>query len=103
MPLGPGVRLGPYEVTSAIGAGGMGEVYRGTDTRLNRAVAIKVLGRDASLKPESRRRFEREAQAIAALNHKHICAIYDVGQQDGTDYIVMEFLEGTTLAQRLEK
>ena len=99
----PGKRLGPYEVLSAIGAGGMGEVYRARDTRLDRTVAIKVLPPHLADSPELRERFDREAKTIASLNHSHICTLYDVGHQDGTDYLVMEYLEGETLAQRLIK
>ena len=99
----PGLRLGPYEILSAIGAGGMGEVYRAKDTRLNRIVAIKVLPPHLADSPELRERFEREARTIASLNHPHICTLYDIGHQDGTDYLVMEYLEGETLAQRLVK
>ena len=103
MPILSGKRLGPYEILSAIGAGGMGEVYRAKDTRLNRIVAIKVLPSHLADSPELRERFEREARTIASLNHPHICTLYDVGHQDGTDYLVMEYLEGETLAQRLLK
>src|ERR1700674_3949927 len=99
----PGKRLGPYEILDAIGAGGMSEVYRARDTRLNRIVAIKVLPTHLADKPELRERFEREARTIASLNHPHICTLFDIGQQDGTDYLVMEYLEGETLAQRLAK
>jgi len=81
-----GAKLGPYEILSAIGAGGQGEVYKARDTRLNRTVAIKVLPAHFSDKAEMKARFEREAQAIAGLNHSHICVLYDVGHQDGTDY-----------------
>src|SRR5207237_7160899 len=88
---------------SLIGAGGMGQVYKAQDTRLNRTVAIKVLPQEISAKPEAKARFEREAQAIAALNHPNICTLYDVGEQDGTNFLVMELLEGETLAQRLER
>jgi eukaryotic-like serine/threonine-protein kinase len=98
-----GKRLGPYEVLSAIGAGGMGEVYRARDTRLDRIVAIKVLPPHLADRPELRERFEREARTVASLNHPHICVLYDIGQQDGTDFLVMEYLEGETLAQRLNK
>src|SRR3990172_9392083 len=103
MPLQSGVRLGPHEIQSLVGSGGMGEVYKARDSRLNRTVAIKVLLRQLSQQPEARARFEREAQVIASLNHPHICVIHDVGNQDGTDFIVMEFLEGETLARRLER
>src|ERR1700726_5345429 len=99
----PGRRLGPYEILSAIGAGGMGEVYRAKDTRLNRIVAIKVLPPHLAHSPELRERLEREARTIASLNHPHICTLYDIGHQDGTDFLVMEYLEGETLAQRLVK
>ena len=99
----PGKRLGPYEILSAIGAGGMGEVYRAKDTRLDRIVAIKVLPSHLADSPELRERFEREARTIASLNHPHICTLYDIGHQDGTDFLVMEYLEGETLAQRLVK
>jgi serine/threonine protein kinase len=98
-----GKRLGPYEILSAIGAGGMGEVYRARDTRLNRTVAIKVLSAHLADKPELRERFEREARTIASLNHPHICTLHDIGRQDGIDYLVMEYLEGETLAERLKK
>ena len=103
MTLSPGCRLGPYEIVAPLGAGGMGEVYRARDTRLDRTVAIKVLPAHLSFDPVRRERFEREARAVSSLNHPHICALYDVGQHDGTDYIVMEHLEGQTLAERLEK
>src|SRR6202023_1836512 len=99
----PGRRLGPYEILSAIGAGGMGEIYKARDTRLNRIVAIKVLPAHLADRSESRERFEREARTIASLNHPHICTLHDIGQQDGTDFLVMEYLEGETLAQRLLK
>src|SRR6266853_5030819 len=103
MPLSPGVRLGPYEILDAIGAGGMGEVYRAEDTRLDRTVAIKILPAHLSSDPVRNQRFEREAKTISSLNHPHICVLYDVGQQDGIDYLVMECVEGETLAKRLEK
>jgi Tol biopolymer transport system component/predicted Ser/Thr protein kinase len=99
----PGRRLGPYEILSSIGAGGMGEVYRARDTRLDRIVAIKVLPAHLADRSELRERFEREARTIASLNHPHICTLFDIGQQDGIDYLVMEYLEGETLAQRLLK
>src|SRR5262245_48952433 len=101
MSLNPTTRLGPYEVEAPIGAGGMGEVYRAKDTRLGRTVAVKVLPDELSSKPGLRQRFEREARAIASLNHPHICALHDVGHQDGIDFLVMEYLEGETLAERL--
>jgi eukaryotic-like serine/threonine-protein kinase len=103
MPILPGTRLGPYEILSAIGAGGMGEVYKARDTRLDRIVAIKVLPTHLADRPELRERFEREAKTIASLNHPHICTLHDTGHQDGIDYLVMEYLEGETLAQRLLK
>ena len=96
-----GARLGPYEIIAPIGAGGMGEVYRARDTRLNRVVAIKILPRHLAESHESRDRFEREARTIASLNHPHICTLHDVGHQGDMDYLVMEFIEGETLASRL--
>jgi serine/threonine protein kinase len=102
MTLSAGARLGPYEIAAPIGAGGMGEVYRARDTRLDRTVAVKVLPAGLS-SPESRQRFEREAKTISQLSHPHICALYDVGHHDGVDYLVMEYLEGETLAERLAK
>jgi dienelactone hydrolase len=98
-----GTTLGPYKILALIGAGGMGEVYRAHDTRLGRDVAIKVLPQHLSSTPEARARFEREARTISQLNHPHICTLHDVGHQDGIDYLVMELLEGETLAHRLEK
>jgi len=103
MTLAVGSRLGPYEVLAPLGAGGMGEVYKARDTRLERTVAIKVLPSHLSASPEVRQRFEREAKTISQLSHPHICALHDVGHQDGTDYLVMEYLEGQTLAERLAK
>ena len=103
MALSEGTRLGPYEILSPIGAGGMGEVYSAKDTRLDRTVAIKVLPSHLSDDTELRQRFEREARAVSGLNHPHICTVYDVGQQNGTDFLVMEYLEGETLADRLTK
>ena len=101
MALSPGTKLGPYEIIAAIGAGGMGEVYRARDTRLNRQVAIKVLPASFSSDAERLRRFEQEAMAAAALNHPGIIAVYDVGTQDGFPYVVSELLEGETLRDRL--
>jgi serine/threonine protein kinase len=98
-----GRRLGPYEILSAIGAGGMGEVYKARDTRLDRIVAIKVLPPHLADRAELRERFEREAKTIASLNHPHICTLYDTGRQDDIDFLVMEYIEGETLAQRLAK
>jgi eukaryotic-like serine/threonine-protein kinase len=103
MPLVTGTKLGPYEVQSPLGAGGMGEVYRALDTRLDRTVAIKVLASHLSSSPELKQRMEREARSISSLNHPHICQLYDIGSQNGADYLVMEFLEGETLAERLKK
>lgn len=103
MTLSGGTRLGPYEILSALGAGGMGEVYRAKDTRLGRDVAVKVLPSHLSGNAEFRQRFEREARAVSQLSHPHICALYDVGIHDSTEYLVMELLEGQTLAERLEK
>ena len=99
--LAAGTKLGPYEILSPIGAGGMGEVYRAKDTRLGRDVAVKVLPAQLSSSPELRQRLEREAKTISQLSHPHICMLHDVGHQDGTDYLVMEYLEGETLADRL--
>ena len=103
MALQAGTKLGPYEVLAPIGAGGMGEVYKASDTRLNRTVAIKVLPAHWADDPEMKQRFEREAKTIASLNHPHICTLHDVGRQDDTDFLVMEYLEGETLAARLER
>src|SRR6201993_843150 len=103
MPLAPGTRLGPYEILAPLGAGGMGEVYRARDTRLERTVAIKILPAQLSSDPIRKQRFEREAKTISSLNHPHICVLYDIGHQDGIDYLVMECVEGETLAKRLEK
>src|SRR5215813_13538773 len=103
MPLLSGTKLGPYEILAPLGAGGMGEVYRAKDTRLGREVAVKILPSHLSSDPARKQRFEREAKTISSLNHPHICVLYDVGQQDGIDYLVMECVEGETLAKRLEK
>src|SRR5688572_20014925 len=103
MPLEKGERLGPYEILSGIGAGGMGEVYLATDTRLNRRVAVKILPQHWAANADMKQRFEREARTIAGLSHPHICTLHDVGHQEGTDFLVMEYLEGETLAQRLER
>src|SRR6202140_758332 len=103
MSLAAGTRLGPYEILTPLGAGGMGEVYKARDTRLDRTVAIKVLPEHLSQKPQLRERFEREARAVSSLNHPNICTLHDVGQQDGIDYLVMEYLDGETLAARLHK
>jgi eukaryotic-like serine/threonine-protein kinase len=103
MVLASGTKLGPYEIQSALGAGGMGEVYRARDTRLERSVAIKVLPAEVSANAERKQRFEREARTISSLNHPNICALYDVGSQDGLEYLVLEYVEGETLEKRLEK
>jgi predicted Ser/Thr protein kinase len=103
MPLTSGTRLGPYEVLAPIGAGGMGEVYRARDTRLERTVAIKILPPHFSDDATRRQRFEREAKVVSSLNHPNICTLHDVGRQDGVDFIVMEYMQGESLAERLEK
>src|SRR5499433_2377607 len=103
MPLAPGNKLGPYEIVSFLGAGGMGEVYRARDTRLERTVSIKILPPQVSNDPVRKQRFEREAKTISSLNHPHICTLHDVGSQDGIEYLVMECVEGDTLSKRLEK
>src|SRR5437763_16652724 len=100
MALAAGTRLGPYEIVDPLGAGGMGEVYRARDTRLSRDVAIKVLPQHLSAHPEVRARFEREAKTISSLNHPHICTLFDVGREGDIDYLVMEMVEGETLAAR---
>jgi serine/threonine protein kinase len=101
--LAAGTCLGPYRLDRMVGAGGMGEVYRATNTRLDRTVAIKILPADVSTDAEFRERFDREAKAIAALSHPHICTLYDIGHHDTIDFLVLEYLEGETLAARLEK
>src|SRR5215467_9911034 len=103
MPLSVGTKLGPYEIVSPLGAGGMGEVYRARDTRLERTLAIKILPPQVSNDPVRKQRFEREAKTISSLNHPHICTLHDVGSQDGIEYLVMECVEGDTLSKRLEK
>jgi Tol biopolymer transport system component len=103
MSLSSGTKLGPYEIQAPLGAGGMGEVYRALDTRLDRAVAIKILPDHLSQNAEAKQRFDREARAISSLNHPNICVLHDVGRQNGTEYLVMEYLEGETLADRLAK
>src|SRR5450759_5071114 len=103
MALEAGTRLGPYEIGSPLGAGGMGEVYRARDTRLDRTVAIKVLSSQLSANADLKARFEREARAISQLNHPNICTLHDVGCDSGTDYLVMEYLEGESLVDRLRK
>src|SRR5260370_20535548 len=101
--LSAGTKLGPYEIQLPLGAGGMGEVYRARDTRLERTVEIKILPAQFSSDPVRKQRFEREARTISGLNHPNICVLYDVGSQDGMEYLVMECVEGETLAKRLEK
>src|SRR5260370_42129915 len=103
MALATGTKLGPYDIVAPLGAGGMGEVYRARDTRLDRTVAIKILPAQSSSDPVRKQRFEREAKTISNLNHPHICVLHDIGHQDGIDYLVMECVEGETLAKRLEK
>src|SRR5437764_108639 len=103
MALPPGARLGPYQIESALGAGGMGEVYKARDTRLDRIIAIKILPEALAGDPQFRARFDREAHTISRLDHPHICALYDVGDHHGTSFLVMQFLEGETLEARLKK
>src|SRR6266705_6568769 len=103
MPLSAGDKLGPYEIRAPLGAGGLGEVYRANDTRLDRTVAVKVLPASLSSDPSLKQRLEREAKAVSNLSHPHICTLYDIGHQDGVDFLVMEFLDGETLERRLEK
>jgi serine/threonine protein kinase len=103
MQLQAGVRLGPYEILEPIGAGGIGEVYRARDTRLDRDVAVKVLPSRVAAREDLEQRFERETRAVSSLNHPHICVLYDIGTQDTTSYLVMELLEGETLASRIGK
>ena len=103
MPIAPGDRLGPSEILSPLGAGGMGEVYKARDTRLDRSVAVKVLPEHIAKREDLRGRFEREARAVASLNHPNICTLFDIGAQDGISYMVMELMEGETLAARIEK
>src|SRR5215208_1621493 len=111
MRLSSGTRLGPYEILAPLGAGGMGEVYRARDTRLDRTVAVKVVAESFAADPQLRDRFEREARAISSLNHPHICALYDIGEAPNPDaavsgsdtvrFLVLEYLEGETVAERL--
>src|SRR6267143_3436163 len=103
MPLSPGVRLGPYEILEAIGAGGMGEVYRARDTRLGREIALKILPESFARESDRLHRFEQEARAIAALNHPNILAVFDIGQHDGSPFLVSELLEGETLRAVLDR
>src|SRR5271165_1250331 len=103
MALSPGDRLGPYEILSPLGAGGMGEVWKARDTRLDRTVAIKVLPEFIADRDDLRARFEREARAVASLKHPHICVLHDIGKQDGIDFMVLELMDGETLAARVIK
>ena len=103
MTLAVGTKLGPYEIGAPLGAGGMGEVYRARDTRLERDVAVKVLPSSLSSDPTLRQRLEREAKAVSKLSHPRICTLHDIGHQDGVDFLVMELVEGETLDQRLTK
>src|SRR5438128_8967409 len=103
MALTSGTKLGPYEILAPLGAGGMGEVYRAKDARLDRTVAIKVLPSHLSSDPELKQRLEREAKAVSKLSHPHICTLHDIGHQDGVDFLVMELVEGETLEHRLVK
>ena len=103
MALQPGTTLGPYEILGLIGAGGMGEVYRARDTRLDRVVAIKIISGGDAASPAMRERFDREARAIALLSHPHICTLHDIGHHEGMAFLVMEYLEGETLAERLSR
>src|SRR5215470_9189073 len=103
MPLTSGTKLGPYEIIAPLGAGGMGEVYRARDTRLDRLVAVKILPTHLSADPARKLRFEREAKTVSALNHPNICSLFDVGSQEGIDFLVMECIDGESLAQRLAR
>src|SRR5437660_11501420 len=103
MALTSGTKLGPYEIVALLGAGGMGEVYRARDTRLERLVAVKVLPANLSADPSLRQRLEREARAVSRLSHPHICTLHDIGHQDGVDFLVMELVDGQTLDHRLLK
>jgi len=103
MTIAAGMRLGPYEVVAALGAGGMGEVWRGRDTRLERDVAIKILPAEFAANVQLRARFDREARTISQLNHAHVCTLFDVGRHDGVDFLVMELIEGESLADRLAR
>src|SRR5215813_3790429 len=97
------MRLGPYQIVAPLGAGGMGEVYKARDTRLDRTVAIKVLPEHSATRPDARERFEREARAISQLSHPHICVLHDIGKYEGADFLVLEFLEGETLGSRVRR
>ena len=102
MPLVSGTKMGPYEIIEPAGTGGMGEVYKAKDTRLERTVAIKILNIQIADNPDLKARFEQEAKAISSLNHPNICTLYDIGSSDGTDYLVMEYIEGDSLMDRLK-
>src|ERR1044071_7912159 len=103
MALPSGARLGPYEIIALIGSGGMGEVYKACDTRLDRIIAIKVLNHNLTTRPEVLQRFEREARVVSTLNHPNICTLHDIGNEGGSRYLVMEYLDGETLADRLTR
>src|SRR5512143_2917997 len=103
MPLQAGSRLGPHELAAPIGAGGMGEVWRGKDTRLDRSVAVKILPASFAQDEERRVRFEREAKTISSLNHSSICTLFDVGRENGTNFLVMALLDGESLADRVQQ
>src|SRR5499427_1510752 len=103
MRLAVGARLGPYQIVGPLGAGGMGEVYKARDTRLDRSVAVKILPATLAADPQFRERFDREARGISQLSHPHICTLHDVGDHEGTAYLILEMLEGEPLASRLEK
>src|SRR6202030_2579402 len=103
MALSPGELLGPYEILALVGKGGMGEVYRARDTRLHRTIAIKLVRPELARRADFRERFQREARAISALNHPHICSLYDIGEQDGLAYLVMEYVEGESMAEALKR
>jgi len=105
MPLPAGTRIGPYEIAALIGTGGMGEVYRARDTRLDRDVAIKIMNADSAIKPEARARFEREARAASSISHPHVAHVYeigDAGDADGSRYIAMEYVDGPRLDQKMD-
>src|SRR4051812_30604393 len=103
MTLKSGARIGPYEIQATLGAGGMGEVYRARDMRVGRIVAIKVLGASVDSRPSAQQRFAQEARVLSGLNHPRICAFCDIGEEDGIQFLVMEYLEGETLASRLRR
>src|SRR5277367_4979402 len=103
MPLSAGDKLGPYEILSPIGAGGMGEVWKARDTRLDRIIAVKVMPKHIATREDLRQRFEREARTVSSLNHPNICVLHDIGKQDGIDFMVLEYLEGETLAARIAR